>query len=146
MRILRKILAVMLVAGVMVCSNGIVNAKAEENYGIDLAVEFYFDDVIYVNYDVGGTSVDVIYYIHNNIGGIRFYATDYCDYYVDSGYSTDTWGFNYDFSGAAYETIDAEFENGDKKTSQPIVKVTVDSATICSPNDEFTFSDCAYIE
>lgn len=138
MRILRKILAVMLVAGVMVCNNGIVNAKAEENTREgdieSRMVDPYYDVSESKAFFVGNTRVDTFFYIRDNKGGVEYVAADYCDFYME-GYVQTVWGDKFSFPKTRNETRSTEFSAYDYVVSQPVYYLVVEDATICALGD-----------
>ncbi len=141
MRIFRKILAVMLVAGVMVCSNGIVNAKAEENLYKDDEISRVLSPFYDIRKDkaffVGNTRIDMCIYIRDNKGGVEYSASDYCDFYIEDGYVENSWSEHYYFSGSRNETMSTEFSAFDYVAGQPIHTVYVNHASICADGDSF---------
>lgn len=95
MKFFKKLMAIMLVAGVMVCGNGMVSAKAEENMReSDIEsrmVDPYYDVSESKAFFVGNTRVDSFFYIRDNKGGVEYAAADYCDFYME-GYVQTVWG------------------------------------------------------
>ncbi len=139
MKFFKKLMAIMLVAGVMVCGNGMVSAKAEENMReSDIEsrmVDPYYDVSESKAFFVGNTRVDTFFYIRDNKGGVEYAAADYCDFYIKKGYITTCWNEDFSFAGTRSETRSTEFSAYDYVSCQPVYYLKVEDATICALGD-----------
>ena len=138
MKFFKKLMAIMLVAGVMVCGNGMVSAKAEENMReSDIEsrmVDPYYDVSESKAFFVGNTRVDSFFYISDNKGGVEYAAADYCDFYME-GYVQTVWGDKFDLPHTRSEIRSTEFSAYDYVVCQPVYYLIVEDATICALGD-----------
>lgn len=96
-------------------------------------------------FTVGSVGVSATLFINDIEGGVKFTSTDYCDYYMVTGYAYNNWQQRHDFSGSRIETTSCEFVARCWESSQPIVKVEVD-ANVYSSDGAYHYEQVAYAE